>query len=374
MTHHHFPRRTRPSAGARTPASLRRLAVPAVASAAALAGLASPAHAATAPTAVLSQGVVTVTGTDARDVIDVSVDTTRVTVDFNGDGSIEAQFRRSDVVQVTMFAGGGNDGVVFTGTGAVPVTISGGAGSDFIGALGHIGEFGDTDAATTISGNGGNDSFLAATPGRITVRGGVGDDFVDGGGAGVGHETVLLGDGNDRFVSSLNTFVGARSDTVSGGAGQDRLEANGTFASEGVHLSASAGHLVLTDDLRDLIDSDDVEDVTWVGFGGNDGGDSVVVNDLSGTDVTSFAANFTDPLDNVGPNNSDDQLTVEGTAGVDDITVSGSGKDITVAGLHPTVTAVNLSLRDVLRIDTLGGQDTVDSSALTRGLVTLQVF
>jgi hypothetical protein len=374
MTHRQLPRRARPSAGARTPASLRLLAVPAIASAAALTGLVSPAHAASAPTAILSQGVVTVTGTDARDVIDLSLDATRLTVDFNGDGSVEAQFRRSDVVQVTVLAAAGNDGVVVSGTGGVPVTISGGAGGDFIGALGHIGEFGDADASTTINGNGGNDSLLAATPGRITVRGGAGDDFVDGGGAGVGHEAVLLGDGNDRFVSSLNTFVGARSDTVSGGAGQDRLEIDGTFATEGVSLSASAGHLVLIHELRDRIDSDDVEDVTWVGFGGNDGGDSVAVNNLSGTDVTSFTANFTDPLDNAGPNNSDDQLTVRGTAGVDDITVSGSGKDITVAGLTPTVTAVNLATPDVLRIDTLDGQDTVDSSGLSRGLVVLQVF
>jgi hypothetical protein len=46
--------------------------------------------------------------------------------------------------------------------------------------------------------------------------------------------------------------------------------------------------------------------VTWFGFGGLDAGDAVAVNDLSGTDVVRFTPNFTDPLDNTGPNNSAD--------------------------------------------------------------------
>jgi hypothetical protein len=65
---------------------------------------------------------------------------------------------------------------------------------------------------------------------------------------------------------------------------------------------------------------------------------------------------------------------VVGTAGDDHITVSGSGANITVAGLVPKVTPVLLNSADVLRIDTLGGTDTVDSSGLQDGLVQLQVF
>jgi len=64
---------------------------------------------------------------------------------------------------------------------------------------------------------------------------------------------------------------------------------------------------------------------------------------------------------------------VRGTAGVDNITVSGAGANITVAGLTPTVTPVNLASEDFLRIETLGGNDTVDSSGLQRGLVQLLV-
>jgi len=107
----------------------------------------------------------------------------------------------------------------------VPVTISGGAGNDGIAVVGNIGETGEGDASTTVNGNDGNDGIFAATPGPVTVRGGIGDDRVDGGGAGVGRETISLGDGNDRFVSSLNAFIGARNDTVDRGTGLDRMRA-----------------------------------------------------------------------------------------------------------------------------------------------------
>ena len=122
--------------------------------------------------------------------------------------------------------------------------------------------------------------------------------------------------------------------------------------------------------------------MTWFGFGGNDEsgfGDDVVVNDLSGTGVVNFTPDFSSPFDPTTPNNSFDQLRVVGTTGHDHITVSGSGANITVAGLVPTVTPgespdAEPLLPDVLRIDTLDGNDTVDGSGLQPGLVQLQVF
>ena len=230
------------------------------------------------------------------------------------------------------------------------------------------------DAPTIVNGNDGNDSIFAATPGPLAVSGGAGDDRVDGGGAGIGTETINLGDGNDRFVSSLNTFIGTRSDIVDGGTGQDTLEADGTFADESVSLSAKAGHLIVDHNLRDRIDAVNIEDVRWVGFGGLDAGDQVAVNDLSGTGVVNFTPDFSAPSDSTVPNNSADQLTVLGTPGVDHITVSGSGANITVAGLAATVTPVHLDAKDMLRIDTLGGNDTVDNRGLQRGLVQFQVL
>ena len=94
--------------------------------------------------------------------------------------------------------------------------------------------------------------------------------------------------------------------------------------------------------------------MTWFGFGGNDEtglGDSAE-NDLSGTGVAHFTPGFTDSSGNTGPNNNFDQLGVVGTAGVDHLTVSGSGANITMAGLTPLVTPVNLDTQGTLRTGT----------------------
>jgi hypothetical protein len=330
-----------------------------------------PAGASTGPQATLTDGIVTVSGTSSRDVMSINLNANRLAVDFGANGTVDARFGRSLFRLVRVLTAGGNDAVTFTGTGGAPVTISGGTGADFIGVIGNIGELGTDDAPTTVNGNDGNDSVLAATPGAVTIHTGAGNDFVDGGGAGVGHETISLGDGDDRLVSALNEFVGARSDLVNGGTGQDSMQMVGSFASETLNLSAKDGHLLVN---LDQIDADNVETVNWLGRGGNDSGDEVNVNDLTGTDVSSFTADFTDPLDGVGPNNSADQLTVRGTPGEDNIKVGGSTPRIAVAGLSPTVDAVNLDRQDLLRIDTLDGRDTVDSSGLPGGLVQLQVI
>jgi hypothetical protein len=167
----------------------------------------------------------------------------QLAVDFGLDGTVDARFPMSAVQRVSVLGGAGDDGVSVSGTGVgrVPIVVSGGLGNDGIGAVGNIGQSGTGAARVTINGGAGNDDIVAAVPGPVTVNAGAGDDRVDGGGAGIGHETVSLGDGNDKFVSELNAFVGARSDLVDGGTGKDTMETRGSFASEAVVLSASAG-------------------------------------------------------------------------------------------------------------------------------------
>ena len=62
-----------------------------------------------------------------------------------------------------------------------------------------------------------------------------------------------------------------------------------------------------------------------------------------------------------------------GTEGDDDITVAGSGAGISVAGLQPEVTIVDAEPTDQLRVETLGGTDTVDTAALVPGVIDLLV-
>jgi hypothetical protein len=364
----------------------QRLVATAAVVATAMGGLttfAGPAGAAAGPTATLGNGIVTITGTAAGDVVDVEMSHDVLTVDFGFDGTVDAHFPMSRIERVIAQLNGGDDGLSVTGIGVgdVPITISGGSGNDALGVVGFEDALVAGDAPVTIFGDGGNDTLSASVPGSasISLAAGAGNDVVFGGHGSIGPERISLGAGIDKLVSTFDVAASpfrTRSDTVDGGAGRDTLELRGTFKSENLDLSANAGHLLVAHDQGD-IDAVGFENVTWFGFGGNDeggSGDSVTVNDLSGTGVVNFTPNFSSPFDATVPNNSSDQLRVAGTAGADHITVSGSGANITVTGLVPTVTPVLLNSADMLRIETLGGNDTVNSSGLQRGLVQLQVF
>lgn len=338
---------------------------------------ATPAGAATGPTATLNLGTLTVDGTAERDVLLVRIDADRVTMDVGFDGTVDAEFPRSEVQRVLVFGNGGNDGMSVFGAGPLPVSVNGGLGDDFVSASGDFSSTGAGDALTTLVGEDGNDSLDSSTPGPATIDGGPGDDIADGGGTGIAHETISLGDGNDVFRVTLDRDNGEVSDLLDAGAGQDALEITGTFASESMGLSASAGHLIVDHAFRNRVDADNVEDVSYFGFGGLDAegsGDAVAVNDLSTTDVVRFTPNFgATGKGSTAPNNSSDTLTVRGTNRRDLIVVKGFGSNITVAGLTPLVTPEFLAPDDFLNIDTLKGRDTVDSSALAPGTVQLIV-
>ena len=158
-----------------TSSHLRRLAGIVAVMATAAGGLvaAAPAGAATGPTATLSSGTVTVQGTAARDVIHVTLAATRLVVDFGFDGTVDAQFNRTQVQRLRVLGGGGDDGTSVDGSGVgdLPITENGGAGNDFVGINGNIGDLGSGDVPVTLIGNLGNDDFLAAAPGPVTIQG-----------------------------------------------------------------------------------------------------------------------------------------------------------------------------------------------------------
>ena len=175
----------------RTPLTSRSLAVRAagtivagVAMTATIAGLlgasAAPAGAATGATARLRDGILTVTGTAARDTIVISVSHSQVAVDFGFDNTIDARFLMSHVQQLSVQLGDGNDGLTVAGAGVgdVPVTISGGPGNDAAGVVGTEDPLTAGNAPVTISGDDGDDSLSASVPGLapVSVAAGAGDD------------------------------------------------------------------------------------------------------------------------------------------------------------------------------------------------------
>src|SRR5215470_17620835 len=146
-----------------------------VAMTATIAGLlsasAAPAGAVTGATARLRDGVLTVTGTAARDVAGISMSHRQVAVDFGFDGTADARFPMSGVRQLTVQLGDGNDGlsVIGVGVGDVPITISGGLGNDAGGVVGTEDPLLARNAPVTIGGGGGDDNLSAFVPGSAPV-------------------------------------------------------------------------------------------------------------------------------------------------------------------------------------------------------------
>ena len=366
--------------------SLRRLTrTVAVTTAVTGAALAAAACSPAAPTATLNGGTVTVTGSAARDLIAVTMNTNELAVNFGSDNTIDARFPRAQIQRVQVQANEGDDAVTVSGAGVgdVPLSVSGSIGKDAVTVRGNVGDRGAGDAPVSINGDDGNDNLVAIVPGPVTVQAGAGDDSVRAGGAGVGQETIFLGAGNDRLVSSLGSQLGSRNDIVDGNGGRDTMEVDGSVTSETLTLStASFGHLIIDhddsfdDDDPDRIDADNVEDVKWFGLGGSpaDGaGDTIVVDDLLATDVFEFTPDFSSGRGTAAPNNSSDTLIMRGTPDIDFFVVGVFRPNTISVGGTLAMTAVFLQPDDLLRIDTLEGDDLVDSASLPAGLVQFEV-
>jgi hypothetical protein len=108
---------------------------------------------------------------------------------------------------------GGDDSVEVSGAVSIPMTLSGGAGSDRVrGGLGADKVLGG-DGFDRLLGGAGNDSVLGGS-GSDILLGGNGDDKLAGEG---GQDTIVGGTGNDQL------FGGLRRDFLSGSGGDDRL-------------------------------------------------------------------------------------------------------------------------------------------------------
>jgi hypothetical protein len=148
------------------------------------------------PFAVLSAGVLTVTGTAANDVIGLSLNGTNLVAKL---GARVQTFANSSVTSIRVLAGGGSD-VVTLGPGVRGSRIEGDSGND------------------TLVGGTNSDTILGGT-GNDVIVGGLGTDSLDG------------GDGDDFFMTRDNTI-----DAINGGIGTDLIQQDGTDIASLVEL------------------------------------------------------------------------------------------------------------------------------------------
>jgi Ca2+-binding RTX toxin-like protein len=209
-----------------------------------------------------------------------------------------------------------------------------------------------------LDGGAGNDVLLGSR-GADTFLGGDGDDQITGGD---GDDVAFMGAGDDTFIWN----PGDDNDTLEGQAGRDTMLFNGANVAENINISANGGRVLFLRNVANVImDIDDLEVIT---FNALRGGDTITVNDLSGTDVTDVNLNLGDS------DGAADTVTVNGTSNDDTIVVVGDTSSTTVFGLAATVTITGAeSTNDRLRINTLAGDDIVEASGRTAGAIPLTV-
>jgi Ca2+-binding RTX toxin-like protein len=214
----------------------------------------------------------------------------------------------------------------------------------------------------TVDGGQGNDTLLGSN-GTDLLLGGDGNDFVDGQ---IGDDVAFLGAGQDSFQWD----PGDGSDVVEGQDGTDDMLFNGSNANERMAASANGGRVLFSRDIAAItMDLDDVEAIVAKTLGGTD---NLVVNDLSGTDVTSVVGD----LAGTGGGNdaAADNIVVNATNDDDAVAVTGAGPDVQVNGLPARVSASGATAgSDRVTVNGRGGDDVLDASGLaaTSALLTL---
>ncbi len=325
-----------------------------------------------------------------RNVGNVTMDLDDVeSIDFRAlggaDNLVIGDLSGADAVSIGLDLRGPNGG----GDGqADAITVNGTNGHDVFGAAGDAGGvtvFGlqatvnifnqeQSHDRLTLNALGGDDvvdaTSLEADGIQLTMNGGLGEDLFLGSegndliNGGDGDDTALMGAGDDTFVWS----PGDDDDTLEGQAGFDTMLFNGANIAENIDIAANGGRVRFFRDIASVtMDLDDVETINFIAQGG---ADTVVINDLSGTDVTEINLNlgtFTG-----FPDGQADNIIFNGTSGDDVMLIAGDATTASVFGLaaQVNVAAFDAAL-DRLFAHALAGDDVIEASGLAANSIKL---
>jgi Ca2+-binding RTX toxin-like protein len=325
-----------------------------------------------------------------RDVANVTMDLNDVeAIDFRAlggaDDIVVGDLSGTDVTQVGIDLRGPNGG----GDGAADtVTVNGTQGADVFGVAGDAGGlnvFGLSAAVNVffpeaandrlvLNGLGGDDvidaTSLEADGIQLTMNGGLGNDVLLGG---EGNDLFVGGDGDDLALMGAgdDTFIwnpGDDNDVLEGQAGFDTMLFNGANVAETIDISANGGRAIFFRNIANVtMDLDDVEAIDFNALGG---ADTIVVNDLSGTDLTEININLA--ASGGGSDGQPDTVIVNATNADDVILVTGDAGGVSVLGLATRINITGFdALQDRLVIRGLGGDDVIEASGLSAGGILL---
>jgi Ca2+-binding RTX toxin-like protein len=238
------------------------------------------------------------------------------------------------------------------------LTLNANGGDDAFSATGNLAAL----VAITVDGGTGNDTLLGSN-GVDVLLGGDGGDFVDGQ---QGNDVALMGAGDDTF----RWDPGDGSDVVEGQDGADSMLFNGSNAGEIFDTSANGGRIRFTRNVGNIVmDLNDVEGIELHALGGQD---DLVVNDLSGTDLTELVTDLANPAGSGVDDAAADTVTVNGTNGDDVVVAAGQGSDFQVRGLSTAIAVIGAApSADRITIRSLAGSDVLDASGVAAGSMLL---
>jgi Ca2+-binding RTX toxin-like protein len=326
-----------------------------------------------------------------RDVASVTMDTDDVEhIRFNAFGGIDniviGDLTGTDATAVDLHlaatAGGGDsaaDTVTVNGTNVADSIIVAASGGVITasGLTAAVSLF-DAEAANdrlVLNANGGDDvvnaSTLAAGLIQLTMNGGLGNDlFVGSAGndvvvGGDGNDTALLGGGNDNFVWN----PGDDNDIIEGQAGLDTLQFNGANVAETITIQANGGRTLFFRDVAAV--TMDLNDTEVINFGALGGIDTIMVNDLDGTDVTNVNLDLASTIGGGAGDGQADRVTLNGTGAANMIVLSGTAAALTVSGLPWSSVISQVEAPDSLTVLAGGGNDAISTAGIANGLVLL---
>ncbi len=324
-----------------------------------------------------------------RDVANVTMDmddVERITFDaFGGaDNIIVGDLSGTDVQTVALDLAGPNgnadgaaDSVTTNGTnGADTITVVNVGGAVRVSSPGVTVAIDNADGTDrlTVNGLGGDDvidaSSLDSGHMQLQINGGLGNDrFIGSDGndlfnGGDGNDVALMGAGDDTFVWN----PGDDNDTIEGQAGFDTMLFNGANVAENISISANGGRALFFRDVANVVmDLNETERIDFKALGG---ADTIVVNDMSGTDVTDVHID----LSGVGGagDAQADTVIVNATNGDDVIFLSMQDGDLVVNGLASRIVIRGFeAANDRIVINGLAGDDVIEASGLPAGVMQL---
>ncbi|MDP9188241.1 MAG: hypothetical protein M3O25_03215 [Actinomycetota bacterium] len=308
--------------------------------AAAVLGLAlTPAAAEAAVTTSFADGTLTVTGDAADDRVALRLSDGALQVDVGDDGIPDFEVTATEVQDISVSAGDGNDDVRLDESG---------------GGLRQFDTFFD--------GGGGND-VLTGGRGRQVLLGGDGADTLNGL---RGDDVSFAGGGDDVMVWS----AGDGNDVLEGQDGRDVAAVSGTGAAEGYDIVPNGGRIRV---LRELDGSElDGNDIEQIELDARRGADSIAVDELDGTGLEHLQLDLGGQLGTRAPDGSADRVTVAGAGGADRLALTGGSGLADLDGLEHTLGLSRVETLDAVTVQGGSGRDVLDAASFTGAQLTLE--